>query len=278
MYLPPLSLPAYPETRIIGDVVVHPQAVLGAGVLLWAEEGSRIRIGPGACIGMGCILHGRGGCLEVGEGANLGAGVLIMGATTVGYQACVGSGTTILSGAIAPGSVIPPGSLIGDTSRPAPTKPESAKLEPAEAAPTQKMNETYVYRHKTETILNQTTDPWLPPEQSPSPEQSVLENSTESFSSPLINPPYQTNSPKTTTDQVAEAGLTDTATHPQEVIPDTSSGDSLHPPPSDNATSEDSRLALPNEPKTIYGQAYVNQMMTKMFHYRGQREDSGKLP
>ncbi|MDG2991928.1 hypothetical protein L3556_13445 [Candidatus Synechococcus calcipolaris G9] len=246
---------------MIGDVIVHPQAVLGAGVLLWAEEGSRIRIGPGVCIGMGCILHGRDGCLEIGEGANLGAGVLIMGSTTVGYQACIGAGTTILAGAIAPGAVISPGSLIGDTSRPAPAQPK-----PTEAAPTQKISatsETYVYSHKTETIPNQTTDPWL------SQEQSVPESSTESFSPP-INQPHQTNSSHTPPDQVKEVNPTEIPTPAQVGLAEIGSGDS-HPPPSEiTTTSKDDHLTRPNEPKTIYGQAYVNRMMTKMFHYRGQ--------
>jgi carbon dioxide concentrating mechanism protein CcmN len=101
-----------------GDVTIQDGAAIAPGVLLQADPNSRVIIKTGACIGFGAILHACGGTVEVGEGANVGAEVLLIGSVTIGAHACIGAATTILNTSIALGRVIPPGSLIGDTSRP----------------------------------------------------------------------------------------------------------------------------------------------------------------
>jgi carbon dioxide concentrating mechanism protein CcmN len=100
-------------------------------VLLCAEQGSSIQIGAGACIGMGCILHAQGGSrLEIAEGAIVGAGVLVMGSSKIGTHACVGAATTIIGSEVASGAVVPPGSLLGDTSRQGLTSPPTTTASP----------------------------------------------------------------------------------------------------------------------------------------------------
>lgn len=112
--LQPISTPHY---HISGDVVIAEGAAIAPGVLLQAEPESRIIIKTGACIGVGAILHADRGTVEIGEGANIGAEVLLVGHVKVGDHACIGAATTILNSSIEFGQVVPPGSLIGDTSR-----------------------------------------------------------------------------------------------------------------------------------------------------------------
>lgn len=118
MHLPPVSSIDSSQIYQGGDVSIHPSAAIAPGVLLQADPDSQIIIEAGACIGTGSILHAHQGTLKVEQGANLGAGTLIVGTGKIGTHACIGTATTILNGSIDPGEVIAPGSLIGDTSRP----------------------------------------------------------------------------------------------------------------------------------------------------------------
>lgn len=117
----PLSLQLRPVSTshyyISGDVTIQAGVAIAPGVLIQADPDSRIVIKTGACIGIGSILHACSGTLEVGEGANIGAEVLLVGAVKIGANACVGAATTIYNGSVEWGQMIPPGSLIGDISR-----------------------------------------------------------------------------------------------------------------------------------------------------------------
>ncbi|MBX9255204.1 transferase [Desmonostoc muscorum CCALA 125] len=117
MSVPPLRLSNNFDTYISGEVTVHPSAVLAPGVILQAAVNSNIVIGPGVCIGMGAILQVHEGTLEVEAGANLGAGFLMVGKGKIGANACIGSATTVFNCSVEPGQVVPPGSILGDTSR-----------------------------------------------------------------------------------------------------------------------------------------------------------------
>ncbi|WP_414526439.1 transferase [Nodularia chucula] len=117
MSVPPLHLSNNFDSYTSGEVTIHPSAVLAPGVILQAAINSKIIIGPGVCIGMGSILQVSEGTLEVEAGANLGAGFLMVGSGKIGANACVGSATTVFNCSIQPGLVIPPGSILGDTSR-----------------------------------------------------------------------------------------------------------------------------------------------------------------
>jgi carbon dioxide concentrating mechanism protein CcmN len=123
MYLPPLHPISNSDFYVSGNVVIHPSAAIAPGVLLQADPESQIIIASGVCIGMGAILHAYQGRLEVQEGVNIGAGVLIVGKGKIGTHACIGSATTILNPSIGRGEVVSPGSLIGDTSRQASETP-----------------------------------------------------------------------------------------------------------------------------------------------------------
>ncbi len=150
MYLSPLQLSSNSQILMSGDVVVNEGAAIAPGVILQADPGSRISIAAGACIGMGVILHAREGNLDIEAGVILGAGVLVVGAGTIGTNACIGAATTLINPCIAQMQILPAGSLMGDSSRqvaaettaeaetPSATVPSVDRpMEPPEPAPTQ---------------------------------------------------------------------------------------------------------------------------------------------
>jgi len=135
--LRPISTDHY---YLSGDVTIEAGAAIAPGVLIQADPGSQIRIKHGVCIGIGSILHATAGILEIGEGANIGAEVLLIGQLTIGANACIGSATTILNCSVELGQVIPPGSLIGDASRPITQKPKAlAVTDTVELSPTEEV-------------------------------------------------------------------------------------------------------------------------------------------
>jgi len=117
MHLPTLPLSSNSHVYVEGDVSIDPSAAIAAGVILRAAPDGKITIAAGVCIGMGSILHAYQGSIEVGVGANLGAGVLIVGNCTIGSNACIGSATTIWNSSLDPGVVVAAGSVVGEKGR-----------------------------------------------------------------------------------------------------------------------------------------------------------------
>lgn len=142
MHLPILPLSRNHYVYSEGDVSIDPSAAIASGVILRADPDSKIIIGDGVCIGIGSILHAHQGILEVEAGANLGAGVLVVGKGKIGVNACVGALTTIWNASIEPWQVVPPSSLVGDQGRQVPDTSTASKaidrsevLEPTSISP-----------------------------------------------------------------------------------------------------------------------------------------------
>ena len=133
IYLPPPQPILNQDIRISGDVEIHPTASLAPGVILQAAPDSNIVIGADVCIGMGVIINACQGTIEVESGAILGSGVLIVGKSKIGNNACIGTSTTVFRQDIAAMTVIEPGSIIGDISR---------KIEPEESHKSTEVNST----------------------------------------------------------------------------------------------------------------------------------------
>jgi carbon dioxide concentrating mechanism protein CcmN len=169
MYLSPLQLSSNSQILMSGDVVVNEGAAIAPGVILQAEPGSRISIAAGACIGLGVILHAREGTLEIGAGVILGAGVLVVGAGTIGTSACIGAGTTLINPCIDAMQIMPAGSLIGDTSR-------QASAEATAAAPTAAPT--------SPETPEATTPPVAPPLEPPAPAQTPPQTAPETATDP----------------------------------------------------------------------------------------------
>jgi carbon dioxide concentrating mechanism protein CcmN len=117
MYLPRIELIANAQVRVIGDVTIHPSAVIAKGTILEAAPGSQIIIGADVCMGIGTIITAYEGSIEIENGAIIGAEVLIVGNCQIGRHACIGSSTTIFNVSVEAMQVISSGSLLGDTSR-----------------------------------------------------------------------------------------------------------------------------------------------------------------
>jgi len=111
-YLPPLEPIGDFRSYVCGDVVIDETAAIASGVLIQADQGSRITIAAGVCIGMGAVIHAQDGLLEIGAGANLGAGVLVYGTCKIGEGACIGASSSIVRAVIGKGAIVPPCSLI----------------------------------------------------------------------------------------------------------------------------------------------------------------------
>lgn len=134
MSLPTLQLRSISTAHYYasGDVTIEAGAAIAPGVLLQADPDGCIVIRAGACIGIGSILHARRGTVEISEGANIGAEVLLIGQVTIGANACIGSATTILNSVIDRDQVVPPGSLVGDNSPPGEAR--EPELQPTDTA------------------------------------------------------------------------------------------------------------------------------------------------
>ncbi|MCC3405644.1 MAG: carbon dioxide concentrating mechanism protein [Microcoleus sp. PH2017_10_PVI_O_A] len=181
MYLSPLQLSSNSQIFLSGDVVVNEGVAIAPGVILQADPGSRISIATGACIGMGVILHAREGTLEIAAGAMLGAGVLVVGAGTIGANACIGAGTTLINPAIDQMQILPAGSLIGDTSRQVAAEPTAETAETQTAAPetptaTAPPVEPTVDRPIDDPPEPAQTQPQTPPETAPDPSPETAAN------------------------------------------------------------------------------------------------------
>lgn len=117
IYLPPPQPALNSEIRISGNVEIHSTASLAPGVILQASPGFSIVIGADVCIGMGTIINAGNGSVEIESGATLGSGVLVIGKSKIGSNACIGTATTIFQSSVVKMAVISPGSIIGDRSR-----------------------------------------------------------------------------------------------------------------------------------------------------------------
>lgn len=128
MYVPPLQPVQTTDCyHVGGDVAIHPSAIIAPGAMLQADAEASITIGPGACIGMGAMLHALNGAIEIAAGASVGAGVLIVGQSRVGANACIGAVSTLWNASVAAGQLVSPGSVLeGENvmkSGPAPASP-----------------------------------------------------------------------------------------------------------------------------------------------------------
>jgi carbon dioxide concentrating mechanism protein CcmN len=184
MYLSPLQLSSNSQILMSGDVVVNEGAAIAPGAILQAEPGSRISIAAGACIGLGVILHAREGTLEIGAGVILGAGVLVVGAGTIGANACIGAGTTLIDPCIDQMQIMPAGSLIGDTSRQASTEATAAAPTAAPTSP-----------ETPEATTPPVAPPIEPPSPAQTPPQTAPETTTDAPESTAAEPPQPGETP-----------------------------------------------------------------------------------
>ncbi|MEG4083307.1 carbon dioxide concentrating mechanism protein [Microcoleus sp. POL10_C6] len=188
MYLSPLQLSSNSQILMSGDVVVNEGAAIAPGAILQADPGSRISIAAGACIGMGVILHAREGTLEIAAGVILGAGVLVVGAGTIGENACIGAATTLINPCIDKMQIMAAGSLLGDTSRQAAS--EEATATAPKTAPTSPETP-----EATTPPVDRPIEPIEPPQPPETPPQTAPETAPDPPESTAADPPQPGETP-----------------------------------------------------------------------------------
>lgn len=169
MHLPPLPLSSNYYVHTEGDVSIDPSAAIGSGVILRAGTDSKIIVGAGVCIGIGSILTASQGILEVEAGANLGAGVLVVGKGKIGTNACIGALTTIWNASIEPWQVVSPGSLVGNQGRQVPTP----------AVVTDSVSQTTELSASTSTTSQESLNGQDPTPKTVVPDPAYVDSSTE---------------------------------------------------------------------------------------------------
>lgn len=186
MYLSPLQLSSNSQILMSGDVVVNEGAAIAPGVILQADPGSRILIAAGACIGMGVIIHAREGTLEIGAAVILGAGVLVVGAGTIGANACIGAGTTLINPCIDKMQIMAAGSLIGDTSRQAAAEATAVAPTAAPTSPETPEATTPPVDRPIDPPEPPQTQPQTPPETATEPPESTAAEQPQPGETPTI--------------------------------------------------------------------------------------------
>ena len=260
---------------VSGDVAIYAGVAIAPGVLLQADVGSRIVIRSGVCIGLGCVIHAHQGTIIINEGANLGAGVLLIGDVTIGARACLGAAVTVLNSAVESGKIVESGMVVGDRSR----QVDLNRIEDVLASIPMNEAPSQASKPSPEPVVSDTTgnpwqscdpDPWDPSDHPPgettcqvtskpttaTPFDSTI-YSAQNFSSPY--PPYQ-NPPN------PSMPLT------EPIESDVSSVEMKSPlepdvkPESKPESKPGTAAIVPKDeaPKPVYGQAYVNQMLGRM--------------
>ncbi len=252
MSVPPLHLCNNFDSYTSGEVIIHPSAVLAPGVILQAAVNSKIIIGPGVCIGMGSILQVSEGTLEVEAGANLGAGFLMVGKGQIGANACVGSATTVFNCSIEPGTVIAPGSILGDKSR---QIENTQELEPSINHGANTSNEEQPAAENSldieeETVISSTTISakayWKFKHQSTTSSGSAPKSESQPAS-------------------VEPASVEPAPVEPASVEQNTKATNSTPQKPESNQTPIESPNSIGHH---IYGQGSINKLLVTLFPHR----------
>ena len=269
---------------VSGDVAIYAGVAIAPGVLLQADVGSRIVIRSGVCIGLGCVIHAHQGTITIHEGANLGAGVLLIGDVTIGARACLGAAVTVLNSAIDAGKIVESGMVVGDRSRQVDINVDINHVDdvlcsiPMNEAPSQASKPSF------EPIITDTTgnpwqscdpDPWDPSDHPPSETTCQVTSkpkdatpfdgtiySAQNFSSPY--PPYQ-NPPTPSTHPPIATSMEPTESDISSVEMNSSVESDVKPDLKPETKPEETAIVPKDEaPKPVYGQAYVNQMLGRM--------------
>jgi carbon dioxide concentrating mechanism protein CcmN len=256
-----------------GDVVVGEGVAIAPGVLLQADPGSRIVLATGVCLGLGCVVHANGGEIRVDRGANLGAGVLLVGQGIIGAGALVGAGTSILNDSVAAGALIAPGSwLVGKIPQtdvtqtdvtpkvaapveatPAPAPAPEPTPAPAPTAPSEPPVSTFVYpddNHLPKHPWADTSEVDLASPAIPDPWAATAQATAYS--------PYKKPDPIGQSEPIAPNPDSDLSAEEMQDSNGYSAVNNNIPP--NNTTSD----LVQRSPKQVYGQSYVNQMLGKM--------------
>lgn len=256
-------LPTSPLDRdrvyISGDVTIHPSAAIAPGVVLQADENSRIAIADGACLGLGVVLHAHHGNIHVNAGANLGAGVLVVGACTIGTYANVGAASTLLDCDVAADCVLPAGSVLGDRSRHLDRDPPATRQAATGRDLPPGNPDNGASARPSAPTPEPESDPWATPAPNPSHPSSAPRDAANEASSPERSrdpndaDPNDANSHDNATPVAAERSPSDTS----ETDPAA--------PEDETRDTPDETTESPAPQRLVYGQVHLKRILTTLF-------------
>ncbi len=239
----PISPLEREDVFVSGDVTIHANAAIAPGVVLQAGQNERIVIADGVCLGLGVVLHAHRGDICVKAGANLGAGVLMIGACTVGPYASIGAASTIIDTDVAADQVLAAGTVLGDRSRSEerPDETRSPGQKPARELPS----------------------PW----ESESSEESIISDD------PSDDPP----NPSDDSTDLPKSSSPESSSPPENESEPPSSEPPCTTSPGEATADRQSNPAVVK--RLIYGQVHLNQMLTTLFpHAQHLQSRSGSDP
>jgi hypothetical protein len=261
---------------------------------------------------MGCVLHASGGEIRIDAGVNLGAGVLIVGTSTIGPGAIVGAGTTIMGESIRAGQLVAPNSLLATSiavaplpiveppaPEPLPHQPTPPVAAPPESPKVSTEGTAFFYskgNSQSNSSSNANDDPWAIAEPTipttPTPPIFTETITPNTFVDPQSsyfsgNGFSDASNFQTVTGVPTESTFVypDGNYHPKHPWEDNAKADLGNGPIAPSQPNPDSDLSaaemqngggdapsavaspgalLPQTPKQVYGQAYVNQMLGRM--------------
>ncbi|MGC9502572.1 hypothetical protein [Baaleninema sp.] len=229
------------DLYVSGEVTIHPSAAIATGVVLQAGANSRISIAAGVCIGLGTVIHAHNGSIDIETGANLGAGVLLVGACKIGAHACVGAASTVIDRDIAANCILPTASIVGDRSRPV-------------------VGETFVE--------DETAEP------SPSPEG----DRTESMDIPPDNTEPQPEPETPSESETEPEDYWQDSPEKTESLENTAPTDRSDPSIEEISESENSSEtpAEVSHTRIVYGEVHLNRILTTLFPYANRSESQNE--
>jgi carbon dioxide concentrating mechanism protein CcmN len=259
----PISPLQREDVFVSGDVTIHANAAIAPGVVLQAGQNERIVIADGVCLGLGVVLHARRGDICIKAGANLGAGVLVIGACTVGPYASIGAASTIIDTDVAADQVLAAGTVLGDRSRPQEKPDERPDERPDEGRPSE-------MRSPGQNPPHELPSPW----ENESSEESIISQDSRDESS--RNPSEDSPDPPEEPIDLAES-----SSPPPEQKSDPSPSE--HP---SNTSNSETTTNSPSNPavvkRLIYGQVHLNQMLTTLFphaqHLKPRSDSDSSAP
>lgn len=270
MNLPPLQLIDHTHFCLQGEVEIDPSAAIAPGVLFQADSDSRIVIGAGVCIGAGSVLHARQGLLIIEHGVSFGTGVLIVGAGRIGANACIGSSTTVLRPAIAPGEVVPPGSLLGDTSRQVTidvpsvaAEPDQTDNRPTAASPQSAYQSVNQPAASTQTTQSSPQSSQNQQNGYQSASAAAADTATDSSTAP------QSSKGQTTEERDRKNPAQDVEEKAGTAQQSSGKGES----PTSRATDPDSPTPPSAVGVKVYGQGQIDQLLSALFPHRQPLND-----
>lgn len=144
---------------VMGDVTIEATAAIASGVVLQAASGSRIVVGKGVCLAAGVCIQSRAGVLSIADGASLGANVLVVGHGSIGANACISAGSTLINPAVEAAAILPPDTLIepfqaamSPSGMSPPTIPVANGFASNNGFDNNKVKQSFGYSHSTNSV------------------------------------------------------------------------------------------------------------------------------